>query len=111
MNARITTHILNLSSGMPVANLDVTLYEKHNPNTLFTASTNADGRILEWSDPVVGFEGVWVLTFATNNWFSQQGQSCFFDDVILSFKVSDAHRDYHVPLLLNAYGYSTYRGS
>ena len=111
MNTHITTHILNLSSGNPVSNLDVTLYEKHNPDTIFTASTNVDGRIVKWNAPVKVFKGVWILTFSTNSWFSQQGQSCFFDDIILSFKVNDVDRDYHVPLLLNAYGYSTYRGS
>ena len=29
----------------------------------------------------------------------------------LTFKIEDASQHYHVPLLLNPFGYSTYRGS
>ena len=35
----------------------------------------------------------------------------FLDEVPLDFRVFDADKKYHVPLLLSPYGYSTYRGS
>jgi 5-hydroxyisourate hydrolase len=35
----------------------------------------------------------------------------FLDVVVIRFGIDDPHGDYHVPLLLSPYGYSTYRGS
>jgi 5-hydroxyisourate hydrolase len=35
----------------------------------------------------------------------------FLDLVVVRFGVADPAGDYHVPLLLSPYGYSTYRGS
>ena len=35
----------------------------------------------------------------------------FLDEVVIRFGVADPAGNYHVPLLLAPYGYSTYRGS
>ena len=35
----------------------------------------------------------------------------FFPEVTVAFHVRDPERNYHVPLLLSHYGYTTYRGS
>jgi len=35
----------------------------------------------------------------------------FYPEVHVMFEVGDPAQHYHVPLLLSAYGYSTYRGS
>jgi 5-hydroxyisourate hydrolase len=35
----------------------------------------------------------------------------FFPEITVAFHVQDPDRDYHVPLLLSRYGYTTYRGS
>ena len=35
----------------------------------------------------------------------------FLDTVPVRFGISDAEANYHVPLLLSPFGYSTYRGS
>ena len=35
----------------------------------------------------------------------------FLDVIVIRFGISDALGNYHVPLLLSPYGYSTYRGS
>ena len=39
------------------------------------------------------------------------GADCFFPEITVAFHVRDPERDYHVPLLLSRYGYTTYRGS
>jgi 5-hydroxyisourate hydrolase len=41
----------------------------------------------------------------------QPGEPPFFPEVTVTFTVGDQARDYHVPLLLSPFGYSTYRGS
>ena len=44
------------------------------------------------------------------NPFRQLGTTAFYPEVVITFTVEgDEH--FHVPLLLNPYGYSTYRGS
>ena len=35
----------------------------------------------------------------------------FLDEIPIRFGIADPGQHYHVPLLLSAYGYSTYRGS
>lgn len=107
----ITTHILNLATGMPAQNVNVILYKKGQAGTHFTGVTNTDGRVTQWHAPCELTAGTWVLEFATTQWFNKQNIDSFFDDVTLAFHVQDVSRHYHVPLLLNAFGYSTYRGS
>jgi 5-hydroxyisourate hydrolase len=38
-------------------------------------------------------------------------EPAFLDQVIVRFGVAELDRNYHVPLLLSPFGYSTYRGS
>lgn len=110
--APITTHILNLGSGTPISHINVALFGPEDSNTAIAqASTDSDGRIAVWDKPFELTSGVWQLVFATEEWFKLQGQACFFADVRLAFHVEASQPHYHVPLLLNNYGYSTYRGS
>lgn len=52
----ITAHVLNTVSGLPAANIPVTLtlIRPYGPSSPLTATTNADGRILSWDDPPSG---------------------------------------------------------
>ena len=108
--APITTHILNLQSGRPASGVGVELLSPAG-ETMGQSRTDNDGRILLWSDDITLTEGVWTLVFATQRWFEEHSTPCFFADVRLSFMVDNIREHYHVPLLLNAFGYSTYRGS
>jgi len=106
----ITTHILDLESGKPAAGVNVKLI---NPESLCMtqAETDNDGRIMLWPQDFELVNGVWRLAFDVDTWFAKKGKDTFFSEVTLSFKVDAEQPHYHVPLLLNAYGYSTYRGS
>jgi 5-hydroxyisourate hydrolase len=69
------------------------------------ATTDDDGRVAALGtdlDP-----GTYVLRFATGVYL---GEDAFYPEVAVAFTVG-ADEHYHVPLLLNPYGYSTYRGS
>jgi 5-hydroxyisourate hydrolase len=35
----------------------------------------------------------------------------FLDAIVVRFGIADPEANYHVPLLLSPYGYSTYRGT
>jgi 5-hydroxyisourate hydrolase len=74
--------------------------------------TDADGRLKELlpeNTPLA--EATYRLTFQTGAYFASQNMEGFYPEVTILFSVRDGDQHYHVPLLLNPYGYSTYRGS
>lgn len=104
----ISTHILDTTKGAPAQGVTVTL-EKQEQDTwkaIGSDKTNADGRIV-YNCPKEA--GIYKLTFETNEYFKNEEH--FFMNTPIIFKVQNTERKYHVPLLLNPYGYSTYRGS
>lgn len=114
MTARspITTHILDLGSGCPAEGVAVTLAQHQGSHWIEIARgyTDSDGRIGQWFDGPLT-TGLYRLTFATGEYFRTQGKDCFYPQVTIDFSASDDQDHYHVPLLLNQWGYSTYRGS
>ena len=53
--------------------------------------------------------GTYRLIFAIEDYY--QNEEHFFMNTPIVFQVKNTERKYHVPLLLNPYGYSTYRGT
>jgi 5-hydroxyisourate hydrolase len=106
----ISTHILDTSIGLPAAGVQVQLELNRNGNwdLLSSEETNTDGRIA-FNCPTQ--PGTYRLQFFTEAYFQRNKQTVFFSLVPVIFQISDPSRKYHVPLLLNPYGYSTYRGS
>lgn len=72
--------------------------------------TNQDGRITDLLRKSKLQPGKYRLTFETGDYLSPAGKP-FFPEVEIVFEVHDSTQQYHVPLLLSPYGYSTYRGS
>lgn len=114
---RLTTHVLDLSTGRPAGGLSVRLFSVGAENTpLVEARTNADGRLekplLEGSGMRAG---LYELRFQAGAYFDALGlelpEPKFLDEVVLQFGIADPDQHYHVPLLLSPFGYSTYRGS
>ncbi|KAL4810267.1 hypothetical protein BDV18DRAFT_156636 [Aspergillus unguis] len=134
----ITCHVLNTLSGTPAANLPVTLTLLSNPsssstqNPTFTATTNADGRVANWTPasssasvpsllaslPAHDTKTNWSVRFEVGPWYEAQGVESFWPEVEVKFTVKgrgkegeEGWRHYHVPVLLGPWNYSTYRGS
>ena len=106
----ITTHVLDVSRGRPVAGMRVVVGRTGEEGVVAEAFTNADGRIREglpW--PVE--RGTYRVTFDTGAYFRAQGVRAFYPEVVVVFEIEDPAQHYHVPLLLSPFGYSTYRGS
>jgi 5-hydroxyisourate hydrolase len=95
----LSTHVLDTAAGLPAEGIAVRL-ETRAGELLDEGVTNADGRIGSLGGELAA--GDYVLRFAT--------EGVFFPEVVVVFTVSD-DRHHHVPVLLSAYGYSTYRGS
>ncbi len=105
----ITTHILDLVKGKPAAGIAVSLYS--GDQLISTGQTDTDGRVESWEQTFDITAGKYRLEFDVEPWFTSKGESTFYEDVHISFRVDDTREHYHVPLLLSPYGYSTYRGS
>ena len=104
----ISTHILDTTKGMPAQGVTVVL-EQQSAGTwkeIDKNETNADGRIV-FNCPKE--PAVYRLTFMIENYFKDEEH--FFMNTPIIFNVKNTDRKYHVPILLNPYGYSTYRGS
>lgn len=107
----ISTHILDTSVGLPAASVRVDL-ERRTAGGDWTRigsdATNTDGRI---AFPVPFESGEYRLIFHVGDYSQSKSQTPFFPEVTVHVNITDTSRKYHIPLLLNPFGYSTYRGS
>ena len=111
--SHLTTHILDTTQGKPAAGVLIVLYQQNNNDwkEIVRGITNHDGRITDWlpNDSMLP-AGCYKLKFETGDYFKLGMISTFYPFVEVVFNITDASH-YHVPLLLNPFGYSTYRGS
>jgi 5-hydroxyisourate hydrolase len=105
----LSTHVLDTSLGKPAAGITVVL-ETVDAQAIGDGITDGDGRIGS-----IGPErletGDYRLRFASGGYFAAKGVEAFYPEVVVVFTIADADQHYHVPVLLNPFGYSTYRGS
>ncbi len=106
MSGRLTTHVLDTTTGLPAGGVSVSVTRDGSP--LSEVVTDADGRALLCT-------GVWFtagryeLVFALGDYFDEPAR--FLDLVPVRVTIDDARRNWHVPLLCSPFAYSTYRGS
>ncbi|MDJ0340765.1 hydroxyisourate hydrolase [Streptomyces sp. H10-C2] len=131
----VSTHILDTSVGRPAEGVPVELSVRKGIDDLWAphgvSKTDADGRCKDLPALPEGTTHV-RLDFAVEQYFSgftstsststaisaeaQQDaprvrdSGAFFPEVAITFAVEPGEH-YHVPLLLNPFGYSVYRGS
>jgi len=115
---KLTTHVLNLVAGIPAAGVRIELHEADGspPRLLAQDRTNDDGRCAK---PLLEGDslrsGRYRLTFHVAEYFRSTGAQLsdppFVDDVVIHFGVANPEQNYHVPLLVSPWSYSTYRGS
>ena len=111
----ITTHVLDISRGVPAAGVDVTL-EWSSPQVdwqlMGKGATDPDGRLRTlMSEAGSAPPGLYRLKFATGLYFQEYGTAAFHPHVTVTFDVIDGEAHHHVPLLVSPFGYTTYRGS
>ena len=105
----LSTHVLDTTRGAPAAGLAISLTAADG-SALGSGVTDGDGRVGALGPDRLP-AGDYTLTFDTGGYFTASGVTGFYPSVAITFTVADAEAHYHVPLLLNPYGYSTYRGS
>lgn len=129
--ASVSTHILDTSAGRPAEGVAVHLSARAGREAGWQAlggsATDADGRCKDLPALPEGTTHV-RLDFAVEPYFEKKdakkqadaqqdapanrdsGAGVFFPEVAITFAVVPGEH-YHVPLLLNPFGYSVYRGS
>ena len=115
---KLTTHVLNLTTGTPAARMRVELHDLSvsPPRLLSDSLTDEQGRSAR---PLLADDalrvGRYSLTFHVAEYFQTVGLPItnppFLDEVVIHFGIADAAQNYHIPLLTTPWSYSTYRGS
>lgn len=113
----LSTHILDTHLGRPAANVAIELYRwKDNPaggawERIGAGRTDADGRCktLLGDLPLQALD--YKLSFHTGVYFHDLNVTPLYPFVDIVFTVTDPAQHHHIPLLLTANGYTTYRGS
>uniref|UniRef100_Q02C44 5-hydroxyisourate hydrolase n=1 Tax=Solibacter usitatus (strain Ellin6076) TaxID=234267 RepID=Q02C44_SOLUE len=116
--ARLSTHVLDTARGQAAANMRVELYRFESGERVhcLTMRTNADGRT---DSPLLSGDriatGHYEIAFAAGDYFRALGVPVtdppFLDEIVVRFGIADSTANYHVPLLVSPYGYSTYKGT
>ena len=114
----LSTHILDTARGVPAGGIRIMLYRVtgNSHQKIVETVTNADGRTDAPLLKGLDFRtGGYELVFCAGDYLRASGQvtgeTLFLDEIPIRFGIIDAAAHYHVPLLLSAFGYSTYRGS
>ena len=115
---KLSTHVLDTAHGRPGAGVKVELFihDEGGRRLVKTELTNADGRC---GAPLLEGEalqaGQYELVFHAGDYFAAQGVALpsprFLDRITIAFGVFDSSQNYHVPLVVTPWSYSTYRGS
>eukprot|EP00929_Paragymnodinium_shiwhaense_P087316 TRINITY_DN4753_c1_g1_i1.p2 TRINITY_DN4753_c1_g1~~TRINITY_DN4753_c1_g1_i1.p2 ORF type:complete len:149 (-),score=32.50 TRINITY_DN4753_c1_g1_i1:230-676(-) len=113
--AGIDAHVLDISIGKGAGGVHIDLdYKDGDAFTRVSSQKSQDsGRtdIFEGSGPEIK-PGVYRLTFHVEDYFKTMGRETFFPEVVIHFRVKDEQtkQNFHVPITLSEFGYSTYRG-
>ena len=119
VHGRLSTHVLDTHSGRPAAAVCVELLElsaNGEQRVMARAATNRDGRT---DAPLMAGQplpiGRYELRFHVGEYFARLAARLddppFLDVVPVRFAVAEPEGDYHVPLLVTPWSYSTYRGN
>ena len=115
----LSTHVLDTMNGCPAAGMKVRLQRLNGDQveTIKDLTLNVDGRNEGGAllDPTTMAVGQYRLVFEVAPYFRARGvelpEPAFLDTVPIDFGIADAAGQYHVPLLVSPWAYSTYRGS
>ena len=115
---KLSTHVLDTLNGIPAQGIHIELYTHTGTQRQLVARavSNAQGRC---DEPLLQNEaflaGQYELVFHTAEYFRTHGATLpdppFLDQVSIVFGVANPEQNYHVPLVVTPWSYSTYRGS
>lgn len=126
----ISTHVLDIANGVGRSDVPVTLMmkESHSWTVVGSALTKDNGRIESFGKDIAVEPGTYKMVFdmsgaanklntsgitagADADMPAMASSESFFSEIDIVFNVLEPERDYHIPILLSPYGYSTYLGN
>ena len=111
---KISTHVLDLMQGKPAGGVLAELERRDasgNWLAVGSARTDDDGRCAQLLPGDELHPGIYRLSFDTAAYFSDHKTAGLYPTVTITFEVRAGESQFHIPLLLSANGYTTYRGS
>lgn len=116
--AKLSTHVLDTANGIPAKGIKLEFFriEGLKQTLIKTLFTNSDGRTDELllDDNTMAI-GEYAIVFHIADYFSSECNGkeklAFLNRIPIHFGITDANENYHVPLLVSPWSYSTYRGS
>ena len=110
----LSTHVLDLAAGRPAEGIAVSLeiFAAGQWTPIARAVTDINGRCgdLLSESAVADRNVIYRFHFETGTYFAARQESSLYPYVEIVFTMAD-DRHHHIPLLLAANGYTTYRGS
>lgn len=114
MKSPITTQIMDAVTGHPATGVHVALEQEQSGGhwkNIGGGRTNDDGRHGALLPPGTKLDrGLYRLTFEVASYFRRMNVNGFYPYVTITFEVREPDGQYHVPLLLSPFGYTTHRG-
>lgn len=109
----LSTHILDTALGHPAVNVALTLSQREGNTwrTIGSGYTDTDGRCKTLLGDHLLEAATYKLTFLTAPYFAAQQLPSLYPYIEIIFTIANPAEHYHIPLLLTANGYTTYRGS
>lgn len=113
-NYQLSSHILDVSKGVPVGGVSIKLEKYNEQNKTWhlvdEKITDENGRITDFLNSDKSNIGIYKLTYFTNDYFKKNNIESFYPFIDVVFQIKDQNH-YHVPITLSAFGYATYRGN
>jgi 5-hydroxyisourate hydrolase len=114
---QLTTHVLDISAGLPAAGLRIDLHSwlSETPTLVTSVATGTDGRLPKPLLAGADFRaGRYTLTFHVASYFRGRGVAlpdpAFIEEAVIRIGIAHPDQHYHVPLLIAPWSYSVYRG-
>jgi len=114
---QLTTHVLDISVGLPAAGVRIEVREwtPPAPVLLVEVTTGRDGRP---PAPLIAGDafraGRYTVTFHIADYFRARGMAlpvpAFIEEAVIRIGIAHPGEHYHVPLLIAPWSYSVYRG-
>jgi 5-hydroxyisourate hydrolase len=109
----LSTHILDTAIGRPAAHVGLALAQLQGDQwyEIGRGETDGNGRCATLLGETPLQAATYKIRFATAEYFAAQHLVGLYPYIEIIFTVTEASQHYHIPLLLTANGYTTYRGS
>jgi 5-hydroxyisourate hydrolase len=111
----ISTHILDTAAGRPAAGVAVFLSRADGSGlwqTLSSEHTDSDGRCRQLlPEGIALVPGQYRIRFETGAYYAAHSLQGLYPFIEITFVVREDDTHLHIPLLLTANGYTTYRGT